>query len=81
MRPNSTLSKMYHWTFLGRRLLLAVILVEFANEPIKQILCLLGSSIFIFLWHVLIRPFKDKLVNALAMLNELLLLGVGFLCI
>lgn len=71
---------MYHWTFLLRRLILVCTLIYDADDGMKQVELLQYSAIFILMWHVVLRPFKDKFVNMIVMINEMLLIGIAVIC-
>ncbi len=71
---------MYHWTFLIRRVILAVALIWYKDDAIYQLNLYTYSSVFILLWHALVRPFKDKFSNLICILNEMLIIGLCVIC-
>ena len=75
------LHHMYHWTFMARRLLVAVTLIEYANEPSMQVYMFIVGAMAIFVWHLVLRPFEDNIINAIVLINEILLIGLGLICL
>lgn len=71
---------MYHWTFMGRRLVVVFALLQYTDNANMALNCIIYSSAFILGWHALFRPFKDKFANFICMINEMFIIGVCAIC-
>eukprot|EP00347_Sterkiella_histriomuscorum_P000767 403374579 len=68
---------LYLWTFLLRRTAFSVSVVILRDYPKIQLFIYLSSCIFIFLWHLILRPYKDSMLNFFYVFNELVLIICG----
>eukprot|EP00347_Sterkiella_histriomuscorum_P023682 403333754 len=73
---------MYHWTYLLRRLIFVISLIKDSEDGNTQLwTTIITSGAFIMGWHLVLRPFQNKLTNMIVMLNEMLLSGVCIICL
>lgn len=55
----------YYTIFIFRRLLFGLLLVFATNEPRIQIIIISGSSIFMLIWLVRVKPMNNKTIQFL----------------
>ena len=49
------------------------------NYPRMQIWLHIGLSFFILMWHLILRPYKQSILNIFYVFNEAVLIVVGFM--
>lgn len=72
------MSKLYTTMFLARRALLALTLIFFTNS-ILQLILYMWANLGYMVYLCVYRPFKHKIHNVIAIINEFVLLLVGAL--
>lgn len=54
-------------------------LIILIDHPRMQIWIHIGCSVFILLWHLILRPYKENIINVFYVFNEAVLIVVGFM--